>query len=426
MRKKSLIYGSLVGSLVSCFIAIPEEIIYAEFADFHTMETVERMFPIVQTTNDDYKWNPEAPQLPDEAWLYIARFLDEVSLWNYGLVNRRLGAVLRGIGGFRKLVLALPDPKVTLLNILASSELGVIGWMYPLFLYDSKLAGMDMVKTLIGSDCTITKPALNSIRDKFLPRALDLMMIRNLWTHLFIDIDEELCAPSWMADDLYRCGVSLFGSLIQIFYLPKPSGTKLFDRTDGLTLGRIHWSGRAEICDMFVAALMADYVVPALKGDISLSDSETYQLGQVLYQKASVMRPYFCELLWASYFAHGEIESMLARIEVILRSIGINFQVGGYDKLRVENFKLKQDAKQKYDMKNVYVIAIQMCIDIQKIAKATSQNHLSILIQSNPDIFITTADISAQNIWRILFGDLEPEKVEAFPVSNDEDNKPVE
>lgn len=333
-------------------------------SDDSTDTVIERTFPLVETPSAAYSFNEEAPFLPDDLWIKISENLDGASLWNMSLVNKHLGALLRGSQGFQRILSEATEYEV--LDVLEASELKIywyhldlfrnsVGWMtnWAVKQPDSSRSLFSMIEKLTerlqekAGDWKTFYYFLTTFSgtSEVSPALLDPTIINDIWE----------CIHELPRESLTHAYISR-----RKFYLPDPSAQKLFDKIDPKLVVRFAFSRRNMYTSMFLPSLLCDYLLPSFRGEFQVIPYENECIRLIFKKCSGWFKPYFARLAWALRLQYGlEFESKMGPICEFLEDFGFNpkqiMPIPLIDKLN------------SLEIKFIYAVAIQWGLDTTNI-----------------------------------------------------------
>lgn len=358
-------------------------------------KALSKTFPIIEKLSSSYYFNDDATTFPDDLWIKICEDLDGPSLWNMGLVNKHLGALLRSSTGFQRILMAKSGHEF--LDLLASSELKLYAYHSKLFRDSPQWQTSWTQKQPNPKTLTIFAVCYElavRLRDRagdwdafyyFLARfagtsdfhvgTLDPAIIDDVWQGRTDAGDKRL--------------PSVFGPQ-QYYYLPEPSAQKLFDRIDPKLVVRITFSSGPQHQCMFLPVLMSDYVLPSFRGELILSSSEKDCLRVIFRHSTKWLGPYFKRLVRALHLLGSEAAAL--PIQKFLHDLGFSWKkvVPKMD-LTNNNFR----AAFRLDRKSfglICAVAWQWNVELRSEAHADDE-----FVQS-------TKQISAKNMRYLMCG----------------------
>lgn len=345
-----------------------------------TDEIIQIMFPnkVVKLYTDSY----ESVFLPDDLWLHIASKLDSLlDLFRLGLLNKRIGSLIRANNLFQDHLKNHPWKDYALLDFLYESDFNVHLYHKGMFTPE-KMKSFSVhlnFKNNVISDAHQTKyepePIIRFI-ERMAEKGYDVKIIIYLFKN-FIKKGKYLKVPSGVAYDLYggtRNASASDGNLnLELHYLPPAGSPDLFKTVSVSEVANIMIRSSPEQLLMFHACLLAHYVIPMWRGaKVDLSDYELKSLKELLHYMSYSFREYFTDLSWALYFATGtcrkDEKHHTGPISRFLVSLGLSWEDLVPKKHSTKYYADNDDSQIDY-ISSIYTAANHWGLDIKKIAQ---------------------------------------------------------
>lgn len=362
-------------------------------------EAMNQMFPefSTETTEQVSRTTP---------WSLSLSWFDEISLWNLGLVNKSLGYLVRS--NIKEFIRELPDGQIAVLRVLASSELDLHDWMLPFFCFTS------LRKVFGFKECNLRfvcpqKDEIRYIRARFISRVRGLKLLRFFYTGWF-DTSDDIPIPSHIASDLYQCTCDMPPSVFidtnkLQFYLPITE-EKLFDHVDPFFVCQVHWSQRADLNQMFMPALMSDYIIPCMRGELVLNERERYILRVLMKYQQWIITPYFDDLFLASRL---NTDLVKAKIHAFLDQLGPGTHTTGIIIRSASSLIYEYSREASRPLDKMYAIALQAGLDLYRTALLSPRSSpdyqlTRLILEGNPpEHILNMASMDIFNICSLCY-----------------------
>lgn len=360
-------------------------------------EIIDDTFPVIQTSSSSHLFNEEAIYFPDDIWFKFCDRLDGPTLWNMGLVNKHLGALLRSPVGFRDILKALPP--FELLDILESSDLKIysyhldlfresVGWATSWTLKQPRFTGHNILTMAYSLTARLQEKAGDW--DAFYYFLTKFSGTTNFNAAC---LGQAFADHLWGSNNLMPWEMKLgFQMMHQDYFLPEPSDRRLFDWMDAKFVTRITFSTGARYRCMFLPLLMSDYLLPCFRGELLVSPYEKGCLRLIFKHCSFWFQPYFSHLMLALYQLTGSVEksepTLIEPICSFLEDFGFVWKKIMPRIVSIKHWQALLNQKDSSSTKLMHAVAIQWNLDVnedgvdtQQLGKCSAKNMRYLMCQ---------------------------------------------
>lgn len=308
--------------------------------------------------------------LPAELWLQILSEAAPFDLWNISIVNKFLGALVRTETSGQ--VQRMKKMEV-LEHIIYTSDLNL-----PKSLWHPWHEADKLHQVLREHMAEVDRYYYDPTYKVALTRITDPEFVIQLLKDRFKWNETARLIPRSTMDQLYRCDRQSGSSLM---WIPNDNGPKLFQIMSPnhclMTVMHliVHNCGNFSTRSFIVPALISQYILPAYKGDIILSQEEIDSIKVVAPFLSKPMSEYFIHLHWALFYQTNTVNitnKTIGRIARLMQSLGFKWKDTAYPRLTTPLCNKRKAGLSVNQQETILRVAKQWDLDLDKIVENSS------------------------------------------------------